>query len=224
MRARDISEIADVIAIIPARGGSKGIPGKNIVDFHGHPLIAWSIMAAMRSSLCRRIIVSTDCPNIAAAARRYGAETPSRPAEISGDDAPTDLVVRHVLEHHDCETALLLQPTSPLRTAADIRQCYALHLEHRRPVVSFKPAKPWLFVDKGDHVSRVTEPVASRQQQSMLMPNGAVYVARADHLLDGGSWYDDPVPFLMPEERSIDIDTPLDLLLARTVMSETTVH
>jgi CMP-N-acetylneuraminic acid synthetase len=144
------------VAIIPARGGSKGIPGKNIVDFHGRPLIAWTILAARQSGVCDRIIVSTDCPDIARVARAYDAEAPDRPAEISGDEAPTDLVVRHVLDRVDCETAILLQPTSPLRGAEDIRQCLALHVAHRRPVVSFTPAKPWLFLHEGDRVSCVT--------------------------------------------------------------------
>jgi len=218
------SQFAGAVAIIPARGGSKGIPGKNIVEFHGKPLIAWSILAARESGLVDRIIVSTDCPRIASAARRYGAETPYRPANISDDAAPTDLVVRHVLEQLDCATAVLLQPTSPLRTARDIRQCLALHVEHGRPVVSFRPAKPWLFLHEGDHVSRVTDCLGNRQQHPMLMPNGAVYVASANHLIDGGSWYDDPIPYLMPEERSIDIDTPLDLMMARALMSDVLVH
>jgi CMP-N-acetylneuraminic acid synthetase len=94
----------------------------------------------------------------------------------------------------------------------------ALHRKHERPVVSFAPAKPWLLYDEGDRVSWAAgAPGGNRQSAAMLKPNGAVYIAPAAHLLAGGSWYDDPVPYRMPEERSIDIDTPLDLDLARMV-------
>lgn len=132
------------IAIIPARGGSKGLPGKCTVDFAGKPLVAWTIAAAQEAGLAR-VVVTTDSAHIAAVAARYGAEVVARPKELADDYSPMMPVVQHALQAFEATTAVLVQPTSPLRSPQDIRAGVALHLKTGRPVVSVTPAKPWLF-------------------------------------------------------------------------------
>lgn len=204
------------IAIIPARGGSKGIPGKNIIDFCGQPLIDWTIDAALHSGCFDLVVVSTDDADIANASREAGADVLMRPAAISGDDASSMSAVLHVLDHYAADTVALLQPTSPLRTADDIAACFDLHATTGRPVVSVTPAKPWLFTATDGELTPAIPVAQQRQAAEMVAPNGAVYVVSAKALKDGRTWWDNPAPYLMPQERSVDIDTPFDLLVARS--------
>src|SRR5688572_22172629 len=130
-------KMTEVLALIPARGGSKGIPRKNIRLFAGYPLIAWSIAAAKRSELVTRVIVSTDDEEIAAVAREYGAETPFlRPAEFAQDNS-TDLpVFEHALqwleanENYRPEILIQLRPTSPVRPKDCVDSAVNILLEH----------------------------------------------------------------------------------------------
>jgi CMP-N,N'-diacetyllegionaminic acid synthase len=114
---------APIVAIIPARGGSKGIPRKNIIDFCGRPLLSWTIEDALQSQYIERVFVSTDDPQIADIASQYGAETVMRPSEISGDDASSESALKHVIlskELHTCEFIVFLQATSPIRESNDL--------------------------------------------------------------------------------------------------------
>src|ERR1700733_1950126 len=115
----------NVLGLIPARGGSKSIPRKNIKDIAGKPLIAWTIESALGSGLLAAVVVSTDDLEIGEVARRYGAETPFvRPAELARDDTPGVAPVLHALEVlPGFDAVLLMQPTSPLRTTEDINEC-----------------------------------------------------------------------------------------------------
>lgn len=207
------------LAIIPARGGSRGIPRKNIVDFAGKPLIAWTIEAARQAGIAR-VLVSTDDAEIAGVARRFDAEVPFlRPAHLSGDNAAALPVVLHALEQVEADTVVLLQPTSPLRTAADISGSLKLHQETGRPVVSVARAKPWLFSMSEDGSLAPSLPVQDRRQDAQFFaPNGAIYVANAMKLRDGESWWTNAVGYEMPSERSIDIDEPADLVIARALL------
>ena len=141
----------NLLSLIPARGGSKGIPRKNIRKLSGKPLIAWSIEAAQKSSFVDRIVVSTDDEEIAIIARSYGAEVPFlRPTELSRDDTPGIAPVLHALEQFpEVEQILLLQPTSPLRTSEDIDGIVRMSLERQASsVVSIceSPKHPnWMF-------------------------------------------------------------------------------
>jgi len=203
------------VAIIPARSGSKGLPGKNIVDFHGMPLIHWSIKAAIDTGRFDEVIVSTDSQEIADVATASGATVPGlRPAHLATDDATTLDVVSHVLGQSPADTCVLLQPTSPLRTAADISAC--LDLRHdNRPVVSVTAAKPWIFSVDGTVAEPVFDFAARRQDVEYAMPNGAVYVFSSDYLLSGRQWWREAIVYVMPQERSVDIDTATDLEIAR---------
>src|SRR5262245_38953077 len=142
-----------VLAIIPARAGSKTVPGKNLAPLVGTPLLAHSIAAARSARGVERVVVSTDGPEIVAAARRWGAEAPFlRPAELAQDDSPTIAAVLHAvqwLEEHEGyrpDYVLLLQPTSPLRTAGDIEAATALAVARDADtVVSVCEMKPHPF-------------------------------------------------------------------------------
>ncbi len=224
------------VAVIPARGGSKGIPRKNVLDLSGRPLIAWTIDAALKSAVFDRILISTDDDEIAAIARRYGAEVPFlRPAELATDEASSLSVVRHAVDWYvnaqqgQAVAVMLLQPTSPFRNASDIRTAAslassALDSEHLN-VVAVKRCTHdprWSFRVDGLNTLQplfVTDRSPRRQDAGeMYQPNGAIYVSSTSRLLSGGSWYDDPVKaYVMPEDRSIDIDSPWDLEVARLI-------
>ncbi|WP_428427362.1 cytidylyltransferase domain-containing protein [Pararhizobium sp.] len=206
------------IAVIPARGGSKGLPGKNIIEFHGKPLICWTVEAALDSRCFDAVLVSTDSQEIADIAVASGVSVPwLRPPHLSTDEATTMDAVVHALDQSPADTVVVLQPTSPLRTAEDIRICVEMHRETGKPVVSVTEAKPWIFVKAGDSVKPAFDFAARRQDADYVSPNGAIYVFSADYARSGRQWWLDAMPYLMPTARSIDIDTPTDLVIARAL-------
>lgn len=216
-----------------ARGGSKGLPGKNVRALCGKPLIAWTVEAGLGSDL-GPVLVSTDDEAIAAAAREAGADVPfMRPTSLATDEAASADVLVHLIEavYPRAEARphwlMLLQPTSPLRTTADILAAHALHLEHDAPVLSVvrasKPPSWYLRCDAGGQLRPALEcpPVSRRQElDELFLPNGAIYVLRIDDLLAGRSVLEcGAVPYLMPASRSVDIDTQLDWLLAEALLT-----
>lgn len=222
-----------VLALVPARGGSKGVPGKNVRPAGGKPLIAWTVEAARKSRYVDRVILSSDDPSIAAVAARFGCEVPfMRPAELATDEADSMSVVRHALkslpERYDF--LLLLQPTSPLRTAADIdaalEQC--LQREAGSCVSVCEPDKSpyWMMTMTAEGAVQPLFPpeqVPARRQDapSIFALNGAIYIAPSDHLAAGGDFVTrGTVGYVMPKERSFDIDTELDLRLADFLLTE----
>jgi CMP-N-acetylneuraminic acid synthetase len=209
-----------VIAIIPARGGSKGIPDKNLALLDGRPLIEWTVTAAQGSNRFAHIVVSTDSERIAEASSSMGAEIVMRPSELAQDDSPTISAVMHALSHFEAKTVVLLQPTSPLRTSDDIGAAMDLHLATERPVISVTPAKPWLFTkDSEGGLVQFTSTLDQRQSTLVFAPNGAIYIASAELLRVGKTWWYNAVAYEMPPERSVDIDTPTDLLIAEALLS-----
>lgn len=219
------------VGIIPARGGSKGIPRKNLARLAGKELIAWSIEAARKSGL-DRVVVTTDCEVIAETARRYGADVPFiRPASLALDETPTLPVLLHVIEALGLDggtTLVLLQPTSPLRTADDIKACLEMHEKTGQNVVSvcaLKARPSWLFARSPDgslYPLDKRTPIATRRQgeHSIYVPNGAVYVSTAERLLNGSTFFDGAVSYVMPPERSVDIDDHADLLMAECLLQK----
>ncbi len=218
-------------AIIGARGGSKSVPGKNVADLGGRPLIAWTVEAARRSRV-ERTIVTTDDAAIAEAARAAGAEVPFvRPSELARDDTPGTEPILHAVEwlerHQGYRPDLIvsLQPTSPFRTSGDIDAAIALLVErnadsvvsvtaaHSHPYwVKRRTTEGWLvpFLDE--------TPGTFRRQDlpEALALNGAIYLARRSVLLETRSWYTvRTAPYVMPPERSVDVDTAWDLSVAR---------
>jgi N-acylneuraminate cytidylyltransferase len=216
-----------ILCTINARGGSKGIPGKNIRDLGGLPLIAWSIREARRSAFLDRVIVSSDDEGILAVARAHGAETPFvRPAELARDDTPGVDPVLHAVQALKPEAydyVVLLQPTSPLRTVEDVDGAIALCLDNAWPcVISVtEPEKSPYYMFHMDEDARMTPVIAqesfhTRRQTlpRVFAPNGAVYVADCAWLAATRSYLTPETRgYLMPRERSLDIDEPLDFEL-----------
>lgn len=210
-----------VIGLIPARGGSRRLPGKNLVLLDGRPLIAHTCEAAVASGVLDAIYVNTESAEIAAAAAAYGVQAPlPRPALLARDDTPTRDANRFMLdalaqrgERYD--VVMVLQPTSPLRSAADIRNAWALYQENAPcAVVSVAPAAPapWLGRLRRDGGF---DPLPGNETIHRL--NGAIYIyGTTDYRLDR----EPPrtLGYVMPAERSIDIDTPEDLAHAEHIL------
>lgn len=220
-----------VMALIPARGGSKGILSKNIAPIAGHPLIAWTILAAKKAKGLDRVVVSTDDETIAAVARRYGADVPFlRPTELAQDDTPGIAPPLHAVqwfadkENYRPTHLMYLQPTSPLRTSEDIDEAIQLAREKEADsVLSVTPVHHHPYVMKEvdvqgriHHYSIPSRPMTGRQDYPPLYAlNGAIWLIRHEVLLDKKDWYTDKTyAYHMPFERSLDIDTPWDLQLA----------
>lgn len=215
-----------VLALVPARGGSKGLPRKNVLDLAGKPLIAWTLDAARASRHIDRCIVSTDDEEIAGVARAHGGEVPFlRPAEFSDDAAGSQDVIAHALAQlPGYDIVVLLQPTSPLRTAADIDGTLETLQRHAAAscVSVVAPGKSpfWCYrIDQQQHLQPLLDARYSRMRRQDLPPvyalNGAVYAAHANWLLNNGGFLGDrTVGFEMPVDRSVDIDNAFDLDLA----------
>ncbi len=226
-----------VLAVITARGGSKSVPRKNLRPLGGKPLIVHTIEAALGAGgVLYRVVVSTEDAEIARISREAGAEVPfMRPPELATDDAPSLPVVQHAtrfVETRDgvhLDWVMTLQPTTPFRDAADIRN--AVELAERGDcdcVVSVFDASHvhphrMLRLDDGFLVPFV-EGVREGQRRQDFAPvaykrNGGIYLTRRDIIMDQGRLYGERVrPYLTPAERSIDIDTELDFCLAEALI------
>lgn len=219
------------IGVITARGGSKGIPRKNIKDLCGKPLIAWTIDAARQSRSLTRCVVSTDDREIAAVARTHGGDVPFlRPLELAQDHSGSIEVVQHALTwlaQHEGRTfdyAMILQPTSPLRTAADIDACIQKIVDTGADSVMSMVELPDFSLKKLKVISDDTlQPVveaegktfASRQDLTRVYKrNCAIYLTRTDLLMAGDLCGSVSRPYVIPRERSVDINEPSDFELA----------
>jgi CMP-N-acetylneuraminic acid synthetase len=221
------------LGIIPARGGSKGIPRKNIRPLAGKPLIGWTIEAALNSKVCERLLVSTDDPEIVAVARKFGADTPFlRPPSLSSDTATSLSVVEHAIDwiNDGAETfshVVLLQPTSPLRTAEDIKNAATIAKKIDAAVVSVCEPQhhPYLLKiirDDGTLGNLMPESAQCSRRQDfppVFALNGAIYIISVDGLRKEKTFTPEKtVPYIMPPERSLDIDTPWDFFLAEQII------
>jgi CMP-N-acetylneuraminic acid synthetase len=216
-----------LIAIIPARGGSKGIPRKNIQPLCGRPLIAYSIDAARRSRAVDRTIVSTDDAEISEVSRNLGAEVRMRPAALAADNTPTRAVLQHLVaelaaELYVPDAVLTLQPTSPLRTVRHVNEAAALFAAdpHADSLVScievphvFHPLSVMRRTLEGYLEPFLPTPQPHRRQdkQTVFARNGAaIYITRTARVAEyvfGGRL----IPYLMDADSSVDIDTLEDL-------------
>ncbi|MBF0159891.1 MAG: acylneuraminate cytidylyltransferase family protein [Magnetococcales bacterium] len=226
-----------VLAIIPARGGSRGVLRKNVRLLAGKPLIAWSICAAQACPAIDRLIVSSEDDEIMAVARDWGCEVPfRRPAALATDQASSIDVLLHALDtlkasqqHYDW--LLLLQPTSPLRLAEDIETALRLCVDEKAAVsavvslvAAAHPPQWSYYLDHGTIRPVMAGPVIPRRQDlpQAYTLNGAVFVARTDWLRQQRSFLTpESRGFVMPPERSIDIDSELDFALAELLLQST---
>jgi N-acylneuraminate cytidylyltransferase/CMP-N,N'-diacetyllegionaminic acid synthase len=231
-----------MIAIIPARGGSKGLPGKNIRPLAGKPLIAWTIQAALGARTISRVILSTDSEEIADVGRANGAEIPfMRPSELAQDDSLAIDNYVYTVNRLNKELAdsgetrslqiadfVVLLPTSPLRNSADIDNAVTIFREKNADsVISYYPAPhpiQWhKYMDERGVLRSYFpegEKLANRQaEKPAYLPNGAVYVFKFSVLSEKRAYYTDrSYPYLMPASRSVDIDTLDDFLMAEFLL------
>jgi CMP-N,N'-diacetyllegionaminic acid synthase len=223
------------LALVVARGGSKGIPRKNLCPLGGHPLIAHTVLAAKASRLVDRTLLSTDDPEIADVGEQYGADVPFlRPTELARDDSRMVDVALHALEWletregYSPDHVLLLQPTSPFRTAEDIDAAIRMAHEGHPAVVSVCEARrhPCLAkrLDPDGSLHPFFESDFQSRRRQELPPaydlNGAIYLVRREVLCTELSWCPRGArPYVMPPERSIDIDSPWDLQVANLIAS-----
>lgn len=221
----------EVLAVIPARGGSKGIPKKNLAELAGRPLVAWTIEAALVAKTLTRIVVSTDSAEIAAVAAGYGVRVIDRPAHLAEDRSPTEPVIGHALsvlaaEDYLPELIVLLQPTSPLRPGATIDACvekvrrenldslFTAHEDHGLywTVVEDRPTP---LYDYRHRPRRQDMPPTVRE-------NGAVYVTRRSCWEENANRLGGRIGvYVMPPRQSLDIDSPEDLILCAAILSAT---
>lgn len=225
-------DLGEVLAIIPARGGSKGIPRKNVRDLAGKPLIVWTIEAALRASTISRVVVSTDDDEIASVAEAAGAQVIRRPPELAQDTTPTEPALLHVLgtleqtEGYRPDAVSLLQCTSPLRGADLIDQCVRLLFETGcDAVMTVLHVQHWYLVGKMDEEGRYwPEYDYQKRPRSQDMPekfreNGAVYVTRLESMLKYRNRLGGDVRVVpMDPVRSVDIDLEEDFVLAEEVI------
>ncbi|WP_417814252.1 cytidylyltransferase domain-containing protein [Thalassospira alkalitolerans] len=221
---------ASVLAIIPARGGSKGVKRKNLREIGGLSLLAWSIQEALQSHLVNRVLVSTEDAELAEEAQTFGAEVHHRQAHLATDTARTIEVVQELIgcQSKKCTHIIQLQPTSPFRMAVDIDAALELLLSSTAPsVVSVCKAEksPHLLfrLDENQNLtSALPFPHKMSRRQDMdqyYEINGAIYAARIDWLAERDSFLSqETLAYVMPVERSLDIDTELDLKVAEALV------
>lgn len=220
-----------LVGLIPARGGSKGIPRKNLAPCAGRPLLAWTAEAALGSGVLTRVILSTDDEEIAAAGRSMNLETPfMRPREIADDSAPMLLVLRHALEHLrgeglEPDAIVLLQPTSPLRGARHIAGAVdrfqssgaATLVSTMRVPHQFAPAS-LMRETSGQlepYLGGVVGPLRRQDKELLWARNGPAILIVRREVLAAGELYGDPtIGYPMDERSSVDVDEPADLRLA----------
>jgi N-acylneuraminate cytidylyltransferase len=219
-----------ILAVITARGGSKGVPRKNIREVGGKPLIAWTVQAAQKSKYVDRLILSSDDAEIISVAGVFGCDAPFvRSPELAKDDTPSLLVVLDAIERvPGYDYVVLLQPTSPLRGADDIDACIERCFQTGAPAsvsvceVSEPPEWMYRLTSTGRLSPLITLGAPATRRQDLLpcyMLNGAVYVARADWLKSRRTFVtDETAACVMPHTRSIDIDSEEDLEKLKMMM------
>lgn len=223
-----------VLAIIPARGGSKGVPRKNIRSLGGKPLIAWTIEEAKKSKYIDRIVLTSEDQEIIGIAKSFGCEAPFiRPNELAKDDTPGIDPILHALEEvPNYNYVVLLQPTSPLRLVKDIDKCIEKLIEAKAPacvsVVEVDSSPYWMYTlnEDGimDQLIKQDKLIFRRQELPVTYSlNGAVYVAEIEWLKTKSSFLtNETVSFIMPKSRSYDIDTEEDFLWCEWLMERIT--
>lgn len=229
------------LAIIPARGGSKGLPGKNIRLLNGKPLIAWSILAAQKSKYLDTVIVSTDSESIATVARQLGVDVPFlRPAELATDTASSIDVILHAIDTlaasptgETYDYIILLEPTSPLRTAADIDLAIEQLLSPHSPrgaeaivsVAKAEAAHPQFHMKIGNDgfiepfFSAEIKHVPRQKIVDTYFPEGTIYISSVPALRAKRAFYHDKtIPYVVQRYQQLEIDEEMDLVCAEALM------
>ncbi len=218
-----------ILALIPARGGSKGIKDKNIIDLCGKPLIAYTIEAAKKSTYIDTVIVSTDSKEIANVSKEYGANVPfMRPESLATDYATTLDVVMHAIDFVKkrkdyYNTLILLQPTSPLRTSNDIDEAIEKHfIFNELGLVSVSEVDDNPMLIRTVNYNEILVPLLDKNStcRRQDMPkyyriNGCIYLNKIDEINDETSFNDNKLAYVIPKEHAVDIDDLRDICIAR---------
>ena len=220
------------LAIIPARGGSKRLPRKNVLDLNGKPLLAWSIEAGLKSKYIDKVIVSSDDDEILSVSKKYGANTIQRPAELANDTATTFDAIKHIIENIEkYNYIIILQPTSPLRTQKHIDEAIEeLFMKNADAVVSvceMEHSPLWSnTLPKDNSLSNFIQTQIKNQRSQDLETyfrlNGAIYICSTKRLLSEKTFFikNNIFAYKMSRENSIDIDGKIDFELAKLYMKE----
>lgn len=220
------------LAIIPARGGSKRVPRKNVLDLLGKPLIAWSIEAGVKSKYIDRVVVTSDDSEILEISKRYGSDTVIRPSELANDTATTFDAIKHTIENLQLyDYIVLLQPTSPLRDEK--------HIDEAIELLFTKSAQAIISVCEMDHSplwsnilpedmsmnTFLRDELLNKRSQDLPVYyrlNGAIYICKTDKLLSEKSFFikDNIFAYTMDKENSIDIDDRLDFYMVKAILDE----
>jgi CMP-N,N'-diacetyllegionaminic acid synthase len=236
MNSKDIK----ILGVIPARAGSKGVPGKNIRMLAGKPLIAYTIESALKSSMITDVVVSTDSEEIKTVAEQYGVEVPFlRPAALASDTALAVPTIQHALQEMEqykkvkYDYVAMLQPTSPLKTAEDIDAALnQLIKEDADGIISVvtvdnnHPMKMKKFLGEGgksgllvDYEAPPYENCPRQFLPPVFMVNGALYATKRDVFMEIGSFKGNKcIGYIMPMDKSVNIDTELDFILAEHML------
>jgi CMP-N-acetylneuraminic acid synthetase len=209
-----------ILGITPARGGSKGIPRKNVLPIAGKPLLAWTIEAALRSKLIDRYVVSTEDPEIARVAVKYGAEVLKRPASLSTDNASTLDVLEHAVVTIPCDTVVLLQATSPIRHISLIDECIKEFIAQGYD--SFATGFMCKCMEYAKDVEASPDGKELRRQdiRGFFYDDGNVYVIKAD-LISRHDRYGKKIGYkISSKPESVDIDDEFDLWLAEKILQK----
>ena len=232
-----MSKDQSVLAVITARGGSKGIKDKNIKPLAGQPLIAWTIQACLNSNKLDRIITSTDKTNIADICLKYGVEVPFiRPNDLAQNDSPHIDVIIHAVDwlstncDYNSDYVLLLQPTSPLRSTEDINKAIELAMKYNADsVISVCKAAVHPYLNKqinkdgnlSDFIDKPKGYLPRQLHPPVYYLNGAIYLIKTEVIQKQRTFFpDSTIPYIMPVERSLDIDTIWDFYLCDLVLRD----
>jgi CMP-N,N'-diacetyllegionaminic acid synthase len=222
-----------VLSIIPARGGSKGLPRKNIVDLVGKPLIAWTIEASINSKYITKTIVSSDDIEILDISIKYGAGVVRRPSELANDIATSESVVKHSIDYlktigEEFDIIILLQPTSPLRSSKDIDKAFGIMFNSDATAIisvcdfDNKILKTFVKNSNGflQSISNKNYSFMRRQDlPEVFMPNGAIYIIDIKSFNKDKCFFTrKTLPYHMSEKNSLDIDLSRDLKLAQDII------
>ena len=220
-----------ILALIPARGGSKGVPRKNIRLLGGKPLLAWTIDAAKKSKYIDRLILSSDDQEIISVAEQYGCEVPFvRPSEFASDTASGVFVVLHAIEslEEKYDYVVLLQPTSPFRSSEDIdrtiARCITENIFSCVSVTESEKHPAWMFrlTESNLLIPVLGIPLGKTNRQQLepsFVLNGAVYVMNVSELLEQKKIITrETLGYCMPKERSLDIDTLFDFEICEFIV------
>ncbi|HET8707508.1 MAG TPA: acylneuraminate cytidylyltransferase family protein [Pseudomonadales bacterium] len=222
-----------ILGVIPAKGGSTRLPRKNILPLGGKPMLQWAVESARQSGLIDRLIVSTEDAEVADVAKKLGVDVPFiRPQKLAKDPAGVVQVTLHAIEMlreqgDEYDEVIILLPTSPFRSAQDITDAYRLfqekHAEFLMSVSEFSHTPYAAMTLENDILAPVFPELIGRKSQEMppaYRPNGALHILNIKAFEREKSYFAQPlVGYVMPLERSVDIDTKLDLIMAEAMLA-----